>query len=225
MGAPETAAHQKPSDLAADLQTRSCPVCNHVVKTARDFFAQWQYALSRDDAAQKTFATELGFCARHMWQLHAMSSPWGESVGIAPLTERISRELAEILEQRLTAIGKPPLVANRLCRVCAMLKEAEATYLKSLANFVSTEQGRQIYQRSHGVCLLHLGRLLETASKGEHKFLLTNASRRFAEFAKGMRSYAAKREAVRRDLITTDEEDASLRALIHIAGAQEYSAP
>ena len=40
-----------------------------------------------------------------------------------------------------------------------------------------------------------------------------------------MRSYAAKREAVRRDLITKEEEDASFRAIAHLAGAKEYSAP
>jgi hypothetical protein len=39
-----------------------------------------------------------------------------------------------------------------------------------------------------------------------------------------MLSYAAKRNAVRRDLISVDEEDASFRALVHLVGAEEYSA-
>ena len=40
-----------------------------------------------------------------------------------------------------------------------------------------------------------------------------------------MRNYAVKREALRRDLISADEEDASFRALIHLVGAEEYCAP
>lgn len=39
-----------------------------------------------------------------------------------------------------------------------------------------------------------------------------------------MYNYAAKRDAVRRDLINPDEEDAALRALIYIASAEGYSA-
>ena len=62
---------EKPEvDLAADLRTRGCAVCNHVIKAARDFFAQWQYAVSSDERAQADFASELGFCPRHTWQLH-----------------------------------------------------------------------------------------------------------------------------------------------------------
>ena len=106
-----------------------------------------------------------------------------------------------------------------------MLKKAEGAYLRQLADFVSEEQGQRIYQRSGGVCLLHLARLLEIASTDQHEFLLSAASRQFEQVTKQMRAYAAKREAVRRDLISADEESAALRALIHIACAQEYSAP
>jgi hypothetical protein len=37
--------------------------------------------------------------------------------------------------------------------------------------------------------------------------------------------YAAKREAIRRDLITREEEEASVRAIALLAGARDYSAP
>lgn len=207
----------KETDLAADLQTRDCAVCNHVIRAARDFFARWQYALTSDEQAQSDFAGELGFCPRHMWQLHSMSSPWGESIGLALLTEKISGELA--------AVAKPPLLEDEPCLVCAMVAEAEANYIKRLAIFVSNQAGQHAYERSQGVCLPHLSRLLAIASKADGEFLLTIASRRFREMAEQMRSYAAKREAVRRDLITQDEEDAYLRALVHFVGAKEYSGP
>ena len=214
------------ADLAADLRTRGCPVCNRVIRTARDFFARWQDALTRDERAQSVFAEELGFCALHMWQLHSMSSPWGESVGLSALTEELSRLLAETEGDEIASSNVHKILRGREnCRVCAMLEAAEAAYVEGLAIFISEEDGTQSYKRSGGVCLRHLARMLAVVSKPIAELLLTIASRRFQEITQQMRSYAAKREAVRRDLISADEEDASLRALIHIVGAQEYSAP
>jgi hypothetical protein len=66
--------------------------------------------------------------------------------------------------------------------------------------------------------------MLANVSKPIRELLLTTASRRFEQVTQQMRNYAAKREAVRRDLISADEEDASLRALIHLVGAADYCA-
>ena len=70
-------------------------------------------------------------------------------------------------------------------------------------------------------------RLLNIAvtSREIRRFLLAVASHRFEQIARDMRGYAAKRDALRRDLISADEEDAYLRALIHLGSAKEYSAP
>jgi len=213
------------SDLAANLQTRGCAVCNRVIKIARDFFAQWQYALTSEEESQSSFATELGFCPLHFWQLHSMSSPWGESIGLARLTEHVARLLTKV-ERGRVAKSK---VQNMLrtpenCRVCRMLHQAETAYVKRLGIFVSDKKGRQIYERSQGVCLHHLARLVSVTSPKVQQFLLTAASCRLNEIATSMRGYAKKREATRRDLISKDEEDASLRAVIHLSGAKDYSA-
>jgi hypothetical protein len=155
-----------------------------------------------------------------------MSSPWGESVGLATLTEEISRLLAktECDENANLNVQKIPR-ARENCRVCVMLEDAEEAYVKRLAIFVSDEEGARCYKRSGGVCLRHLARMLAVVSRPIREFLLTTASRRFEQITQQMRNYAAKREAVWRDLISANEEDASLRALIHIVGAEEYSAP
>jgi hypothetical protein len=212
--------------MATDLRTRGCPVCNYVIKTAGDFFAQWQYALSSNEEAQRTFAAESGFCPRHTWQLHGMSSPWGESMGLPALTEEISRRLAKIEcdETASSKVSRIPRTREN-CRVCVMLKDAEAVYVKRLATFISDEEGAQLYKCSQGVCLRHLACILAIVPKPVREVLLTTASCRFEQITQQMRNYAAKREAVRRDLITQDEEYASLRALVRLAGAEEYGAP
>ena len=222
----ETSLQDRKTDFSADLRTRGCAVCNHVVKTARDFFAQWQYVLSRDEAAQSKFAAELGFCPRHSWQLHSMSSPWGESVGLGALTEKVSRLLAKTECDQTASynVGKIPRVREN-CRVCMMLEDAEAAYVTRLATFASDEKGAQVYKRSGGVCLHHLARVLAVAPNPVRETVLATASQQFKKLAQWMRDYAAKREAVRRDLISADEEDASLRALIHLVGAKDYFSP
>jgi hypothetical protein len=137
------------ADVAGDLRTRGCPVCNHVIKMARDFFAQCQYALSRDETAQRKFATESGFCPRHTWQLHRMSSPWGESVGLATLTEEIAGLLAKTKFDETVSSNVHKILRTRdNCRVCVMLENAEAAYVERLVIFISHERGAQSYKRS-----------------------------------------------------------------------------
>jgi hypothetical protein len=212
------------TDLAADLRTRGCAVCNHVVRTARDFFAEWQYALSSDKEAQETFAAELGFCAIHTWQLHEMSSPWGESVGLVTLTEQISNLFTKAVddEARVSMLQNIPRTCKD-CRVCRIMREAESDYMGRLGSFVSDREGRRIYEYSQGACVYHVACLLSVVSDTTREFLLATAFRRFQEMAQQMRQYAAKREAIRRDLISPDEDDAHLRALTHLVGAKDYS--
>ena len=220
MSVPGKTTIAKESDLAADLRTRGCAVCNHVVKTARNFFAQWQYALASDEKAQSEFAGELGFCPTHMWQLHEMSSPWGESMGFPRLFEHIS----ELLDRAEPWPIEQIIRKLQTCRVCKMLREAETAYVARLHDFLCDATGREYYSSCQGVCLRHLGQLLAVSPHDLHAFLRRQTSRRFRKLAADMYHYAAKREAVRRDLISADEEDASLRALIHIVGAKDYSA-
>lgn len=218
------AATQDSRDVFAGgshLQTPGCPICNHIVQTARDFFVYWQYALASDEKAQAQFAGELGFCPVHMWQLHEMSSAWGESIGFPRLFEHIS----ELLERAEPRPIHQIIRTNSACRVCKMLRESEAAYVIRLRDFLRNPAGRETYSRSNGVCLRHLDHLLSLAPEDVASLVRATASRAFRKLAAQMHGYAAKREAVRRDLITKEEEDASLRAITHLAGAKGYFAP
>ena len=57
------------------------------------------------------------------------------------------------------------------------------------------------------------------------KFLLSEAARQFDQLAEDMRNYALKRDAIRGGLLTGDEEQAYLRALVHLAGHKALCAP
>jgi GTPase Era involved in 16S rRNA processing len=207
-------------DIAADLRTRGCPVCRHIAKQAWDFFVHWQYQIGTEERAQAEFAAEGAFCPLHTWQLLAISSPHGASVGYARLAEQIAHHLKKntVAPARGDAVRR--LVRDsRNCRVCELLRRAEEEYIQQLAVMIDEAAGRSQYHRSQGVCLRHLGMLVDAVPTARnHEFLLSHAAQRFEEDAEDMRSYAMKREALRRALQNRNEEDAYRRAIIRIVG-------
>ncbi len=210
------------SDLPTDLQTRGCPACEHLVRTVFEFFAQWQHAIVTDEHAQKAFAAELGFCPLHLWQLAALSSPLGASVGWAKLAEQLSQAVTRAATSPSAAKDASALVRRSAdCRVCRLLCETEKKYVQWFAAALREPQNCEAYARSQGACLRHLGLLLgASSSEDTRQFLLRHAARRFEEMAEDMQSYAMKIEALRRTLPNADETDAYRRALVHMAGAK-----
>jgi hypothetical protein len=216
------------NDLSQDLRTRGCPVCDHLGRTIFDFFCSWLSPFAKDERVQNDFAVEMGFCPLHTWNLASMASIQGLAQGYPGLLERLSYELTR-LTKTLTNVPeniKALIKDSTTCRVCSLLRDTEVAYIFRLALFLEQAEGRQKYAGSQGVCLKHLGLLIATLSSKETvQFFLSEAARHFNEIAQDLRNYDSKREALQRSLITRDEGDAYLRALIHIAGAKEVVDP
>jgi predicted GTPase len=214
-------------DLVNDLRTRGCPVCNRLAKVSFEFFAKFQYDIATNQSTQKEFADSLGFCSLHFWQLAALSSPSGLSSGLAPLAEHISQMLANLADSLFEEQGAAKLNCSPPdCVVCLELRRHEQGYLSELTRFVKTNAGREAYARSQGACLHHLALCLcEPESDDFSSFLLREAALRFDHLAEDMQSFGLKNEALRRQLQNADEDDAYVRALIHIAGAKTVCFP
>ena len=214
------------ADMAQDLRSRGCPVCRHITDHASDFFVHWQHQIGTEERSQAVFAAELGFCPLHTWQLLAVSSPHGASVGYARLVEQIARSLEEDAAAPAMGDAVRRLVRDcRNCRVCGLLRQTEGEYIERFATMVGEAAGRSQYGRSQGVCLRHLGMLLDASTVDCHEFLLSHAAQRFEEDAEDMRSYAMKHEALRRALQNRNEEDAYRRAVIRIVGGRSVCMP
>ncbi len=216
-------------DFAGDLNTRGCAVCNRMNNAAVHFFANWQYALSAQERPRRAYAASLGFCSLHTWQLEAVASPQGLSIGFSNLMERLSADLNRLAasEESNTSESVQALAQDPgRCSVCRLVQDVEETYLKGLAGFVRTGEGQKAYTDSQGVYLRHLGMLISSVPSEEVvRFLLDHAARRFLEISEDMRNYALKRDALRRHMHNQDEKDAYLRALIHTAGAKRVCFP
>lgn len=212
---------------AHDLKTRSCPACNYVAEVLFHFLCQFQYDLMHDEATQQNFAATLGFCALHTWQLEAVSSPVGASIGFVKLAENISKILAARAKSPANDHHGVKLVRDSSeCHVCRLLCEAERDYLRLLAEFIASPDGRAAYAGSQGVCLRHLGSWLPMLmDEKTTRFVLEEAARRFEHWAEDMQSFSLKTEALRRHLRNRDEEDAYLRAITHLVGAKGNCVP
>lgn len=216
-----------PSIEVEHLKTRGCPVCSHIAEYAWHFFAQWQYQIGSDERSQTRFSAEFGFCPLHTWQLLSVCSPHGASVGFAQLSETIARHLKE--SAVLPAGGgvvRRLVRDSRNCRVCGLLLQVEEKYLAQLAAQLKDVSFRKEYRRSQGVCLRHLANLLDAVETPDiREFLLTHEAACFEVDAEDMRSYALKREALRRSLENRNEEDAYRRAVQRIVGERNVCAP
>lgn len=215
-------------DWPAALKTRGCPVCNGLSDVLFDFLAKWQRQFAIDEQVQQTFAVEGGFCPLHTWQLLSLASPQGLSLGYPKFLERASQEIAELdpdsphLAESLAAKVASP----SQCRVCQWLKTHEQQFIARLTAWLQDPRAPAAYARSQGVCLRHLRQLLVAVTDTEiRRFLLAQAARHFEELSEDMQNYAIKHDAIRRALHTRDEEDAYLRAAIHLVGDRSLCLP
>ncbi len=214
------------NDIVQDLRSRGCPVCNHLVQTTFDYFSQWINSFSNNKEVQEKFADELGFCPFHTWQLASLASSLGIASGFPKLLKRFSDELSELVR---TLTNLPDKVFGLIkdsegCRVCSLWRDTEAAYIQRLSLFLQESPGRKAYADSQGVCLRHLGLLMETLPSPDcSQFLLPEAARHFDQIVQDLQNYTKKHNALRRDLISQDEKDAYLRALNHIAGHRNGS--
>ncbi len=216
----DTGAKEEDVNLAEGLPKGDCPVCQHIAGIASGFFAHWQYQLVAADSARRSFAEELGFCPLHSWQLLAISSPYGASVGYAPLADEIANRL------RSNGTLLKGLVRNSgNCRVCRLLREAEKKYILQLTEWLKTAQGKLLYRQSPGVCLYHLSMIVDSASPEISDLAISSAAQRFEQDAEDMRSFTLKHDALRRSLQNQNEKDAYRRMVSRIVGSRNVCMP
>lgn len=119
------------------------------------------------------------------------------------------------------------LADTATCAACRLVRETIAEQVEQLLAHLATEEGRADYSISVWLCLPHLQVALahlEHRSDGANEYgtiaepLLCEQVRRLAELAEDLRSYALKRDALRRRLLHQEEADAWRRVLVQVVG-------
>jgi hypothetical protein len=215
------------TDLKRDLQTRGCPVCDHLEDALFAYFSRLQFDLTHDEDTRKTFADECGLCRFHTWQLAAFSSARGLAKGLPPLLSCIANELLRIADRGHEGDVEQTVSGewSADCRVCALLRKEEEAYATRLIEFLDCAEGRSIYGTSQGVCLRHLGLLVKSVPHETARFLMRHAAGRLREMETHLKSYDQKLESGTRHDCLPEEKNADRCALIHIASAKYLSFP
>jgi hypothetical protein len=208
-------------NIVKDLQGRNCAVCTHLSQTAFDYLSRWISAFASDEETQKEYAEVLGFCPFHTWQLVDIASARGLSRGYQVFLKRISGKLEELagnlknISEKIFAL----IQGSEGCPLCSRLRETESAYIRQLILFLQEPEGLQAYSESSGVCLRHLGLLVNGLSSQDRiHFLISKAAADFVQIIRDLENYTKKCDSLRRDLITPDEKNAYLRVLIQMIG-------
>lgn len=208
-------------------KTRTCPVCDALTRAVFDFFVTLENNLVKEAQARSEFASIHGLCNLHTWQFQNVAAPQDISVGYAPLVETVATALKGIANGDRGAQAVTHLLSKtEHCPACEALKKEQDSQAARFLAYVSTPDGQKFYRQSLGLCLPHLRNvLLLQPSEEIATFLLNEQAEHFNDLADDMRSYTLKRDAIRRGLMNSNEENAWRRVLVQLVGERTAHIP
>jgi hypothetical protein len=132
--------------LEEALRYYGCIVCHALSRIEFDLLAELQGLGEGSALNEVKSGRRIGFCNLHLWRLYRMMSP---------------RVAAPFL---LQVIGHPAasntMTFEEPCRVCMILNEVDKELRHQLIVQLENPKMRERYERTDGVCLPHLHRLL-----------------------------------------------------------------
>jgi small GTP-binding protein len=203
------------------VSIRSCPVCRAIVEAVFENLSKLQYELSMDAGARQDHADDGGFCPTHTWIYSGLASPVGVSRAYPQLLGSLAAKLeraARSADSLGTLLGqvRDASPVRRSCPVCVL---ARRTAHRTIKEVLKGLRGANRKSEVPALCLPHVELALRCGTDLESGRLLTSAcATALSRFADGMRRYALKHDAVRRDLVTADERDAAQGGLRKLVG-------
>jgi hypothetical protein len=132
--------------LEESLRYYGCIVCHALSRIEFDLLAELQGTGEGSALAEVKAERRIGFCNLHFWRLYRMMSP------------RVAAPFLRHIFEKL--IARNTITFNEPCRACTALDEVEKELLRQLVAQLESPAVRERYERTDGVCLPHLHRLL-----------------------------------------------------------------
>jgi len=217
-------------ELGSLQNLQPCEICERIQSVSFDFLCHYQYELSVSAQSQDRHAQSRGLCVAHTRQLAALASPRGVAVGypallgtLAATLERAARAAEggapDVLDQ------KDVLPDTHECELCRLCMDTLHTAISEIAGRLAQDTSHGVDSLS-GICMLHLPALI--AGLGDTKLVGGVLGREAAilwRLADDLRRYATKHDAIRRQLASTEETEASEKTLKLIAGLVNVHVP
>ncbi|HWU46095.1 MAG TPA: dynamin family protein [Humibacter sp.] len=196
---------------------RECVVCVAMRDGLISFMSHSQFMLATRARDQIRHARGRGFCPTHTWLYHGIASPLGISAGYAAVAESAAERLDKAAASRspaplLASLVDELVVPSEGCPACRVLAETERL---EVGRHVRGPDGADLPV----LCVAHTARVLERNPSADRARALTRAvAANLRRDSEDMRSYALKREARYRWLITDEESRAYRETLRLLAG-------
>jgi len=195
----------------------TCSICAAQSQAIFNFFASYQYEVTRNAEVQEKFLARKGFCHFHTWLYSKIASPVGISVGYALLIEHILSDMQAAMDAMPSAQVSFPGTVH--CPACQFLAEMETRQIQNIVELLQSPEQQDQYTRSGGLCLPHMSLVLQKISDANlSRMILETQIHRFEELSEDLRSFLLKRTAIQRGLLNTEEQSAWIRALVKMVG-------
>ncbi len=238
--------HDRPQIIALDLLSAfrqpGCPLCRIRQQAADRYLFGLLWENMGNMSVRQKLAENLGFCPEHTWQLeHLAASEFAGETGTSILYREIVHHVLNRLRVLEASLPDDPPASRRQkeqvchrvraqtpvqsCPVCVDVAAAEERNMHWLIAGCPDPVFRARYAASDGLCLSHLGRVVEEAAITD-----PNAAHFFVRLAilKGetlianLDGYVRKRAWEHRlEVIEPDEQNAACRAARFLGGLGE----
>lgn len=201
-----------------------CEICRGVMHGVLEFFRQYQYDLSTRPETQEEHAQRGGFCPLHTWHYEQIASPRGVCTAYPRLLNRVAQILRSMAENGSGEPASNHGIMNYSCPACRVRWDTEDKMVHAIAGKLEKGSDSRPLAVS-ALCLPHLELLLRhihDVSVRQRLFLREAAV--MERTAEDMQRYAIKHDALRRHLVSQEENDAPLLGLQLLTGHRSVNA-
>jgi GTP-binding protein EngB required for normal cell division len=205
-----------------------CTICEQIASVPFDYLAELQYQLATSSDRRVQHAASGGFCPLHTWLYAQIAEPVGIALAYAELAESATRSLRRAVDAESTDEQLADTLAHLSpdhdrCLVCQALAIAERDALRRLTNAL---RERPAAKPTTALCVPHLTAVLATGPGSEPlRALARNLADQLERASDDMRTFALKRQSLRRELLDTEEHVAYQQIIPRVAGDRALARP
>jgi hypothetical protein len=224
---PQTEASSRETHFRASIPP--CVICEETVRASVDSLARAQYELATREDSRAAHGATGGFCPLHTWQYAQTASVLGISLVYAQVADSATDLLREAEEEASTGEKLRAAVAHLIpgrdrCPVCRAADCAERDAVARLISSLPVKD--DLGEPAPALCFPHLAAVLAADSGlGSGRSIARRLADVLERAADDMRTYALKRESLRRDLLNDEEQQAYLQVIARMAGHQQLARP
>jgi hypothetical protein len=169
---------------------------------------------------QEEHAQRKGFCPLHTWHYEQVASPRGICTAYPRLLKRMAQDFRAMAANGSANLGDS--LVNPLCPACKVRWDAEDRLVRAMVQKLSTKPENASMV---SLCVPHLDLVLkQIEDESLRPRLLLREAAVMERTAEDMQRYAIKHDALRRNLVSQEENDAPLLALQLLSGHRSVNA-